>query len=297
MGRAGPVASFPPFRFVSDSSEKSVVPVRKPRRTTKRQKKGRPAPRTHPSGLGSFHNIYRNSPCKCGRVYIALRCWRVVARMDVRAASKEGTRSCSLVWGSRRRHALATAERRRKGRGGAATVRLHLDGCRCRRRSLRSNGTAALVPLVVVGKIERDREFLVVPVPVGDQPSRVLVEGLVGYLEGDRLVGLGGKQNVLVPLVLREVDLLLEGRHEPVAGTKVLPDVPVGQLEGQAPLVRVAVPALEDLVGRPADLDGLAAVLLLLLLLRQRSIDPALWCTPPCSRQLPSRAPWFSGKN
>ena len=41
---------------------------------------------------------------------------------------------------------------------------------------------------------------------------------LVGYLEGDGLVGVAGQQQVLVVAVGRHIHALLIGRHEAVAG-------------------------------------------------------------------------------
>lgn len=127
--------------------------------------------------------------------------------------------------------------------------------------SFRFHGSGRLFGSISIGiirKVERDGKLLVVFVPVGDQPSRIPIEGFVGDLKGDRFVGFGGKQNILVPLVPGQVDALFKGRHEPMPRTEILLDVLVDQFEGQTPLVGLGIAALEDLVGRAADLDGLS---------------------------------------
>jgi hypothetical protein len=77
-------------------------------------------------------------------------------------------------------------------------------------------------------------------------------------LECTRLVRLGGNQQILEALV-RLLDLLLEGAHEPHARCDALRDLRVLQLIQHALLQREGIADLGDLVSGPPDLDHVLA--------------------------------------
>lgn len=69
--------------------------------------------------------------------------------------------------------------------------------------------------LVLLLEVELERELLAVGVPLREETALALVDLDVGDLEPDRLVRVTGEEQVL-PRLVRLLDALLEGRHEPV---------------------------------------------------------------------------------
>ena len=93
-------------------------------------------------------------------------------------------------------------------------------------------------------------------IPVRKELALVLVNLSVGHLERHGLVWLRREQQVL-PRLVRRLDALLVRRHEAVPRLQPLLDLGVVDLEEQAALLRLRIHLLDDLVPRPADLDGL----------------------------------------
>ena len=87
----------------------------------------------------------------------------------------------------------------------------------------------------------------------------VLVYLSAGHLERNRLVGLGGKQQIL-PLFVRRLNALLVGGHESVARRQALHYLRIINLKEQTLLLGIGTPLLGDLVAGSADFDKLSYV-------------------------------------
>ena len=111
-------------------------------------------------------------------------------------------------------------------------------------------------------KIELQRERLGLAIPVRLEFAWVLVDLLIRDLEGDRLVGLSGEEQVLPLAVWRFHALLVRG-HEAVARLQALLDLRVVDLEQQRALRRLRVKLFRDAVAGTTDLDRLPRLCLL----------------------------------
>ena len=105
--------------------------------------------------------------------------------------------------------------------------------------------------------MDLEREGLVLEVPVGEKLGCGRIDFLVRHLEGNRFVGLGSYEDVLVILV-RRLDALLVGRHEAVTRLQALLDLGIVYQEQQRALVGLGVALLCHAVAWSPDLGYFA---------------------------------------
>jgi len=103
---------------------------------------------------------------------------------------------------------------------------------------------------------ELQEELLCVPVPVRPKLALALLHFSGGNFESNRLIWLGGEEQVL-PFAVWRLDLLLVGRHEPVTRNDVLRNFRIVNLEEQRLLAIGGFPLLGYPVTGSSDLDEL----------------------------------------